>query len=285
MEDLRDAPAPAGLGLVGAPNARDLGGHVTVDGRRVRPGVLLRAGALGRLADRDVAALDRLRLSVVIDLRDASEIRHAPPDRLPGDGLRDGSRDGAGPVVRHIPLFDPAHPVFTYLSAVLLGHDTAAYAGLREEGTPGAMTAVYRWFAADARARAGLAEAVRAIADAAGAPVLFHCSAGKDRTGWLAAILLEALGVDRATVVADYLATNALARAASTSLMNAMRARGLPADPAILGPVLEAREAYLAAAYEEVAGRFGDMGAYLRTGLGLTEDTLATLRENLLYEP
>src|SRR6266540_4122213 len=71
------------LGLVGAPNARDLGGLVTVDGRRLRRGALLRASALGRLSDQDVAALGKLDLSLVIDLRDPSEIRVAPPDRLP----------------------------------------------------------------------------------------------------------------------------------------------------------------------------------------------------------
>ena len=60
------------------------------------------------------------------------------------------------------------------------------------------------------------------------------------------------------------------------------QARGLPADPAVLGPVLEAREAYLAAAYDEVARRFGDMGGYLRAGLGLDDGTLTALRVHLL---
>jgi len=92
------------LGLVGAPNARDLGGLPTADGRRVRSGVLYRASALGRLADQDVAALGRLRLSCVVDLRDSSEIRVAPADRLPAE---------PGPAVRHSPLFDPRPPGFT----------------------------------------------------------------------------------------------------------------------------------------------------------------------------
>jgi protein-tyrosine phosphatase len=270
-------PEPGGvLGLAGAPNARDLGGLPTADGSRVRPGVLVRTGALGRLTDRDLAVLAPLRVSLLLDLRHGSEIAAAPPDRLPAGWAAD---------VRHVPLFDPEHPVFTFVSAVLLGHDTAGYPGLRAEGSPAAMTAIYRWFVADPRARDGFATAVRAIADAGGAPVLYHCSAGKDRTGWLTAILLTALGAEPSTVVTDYLATNDLSRESNVKLVNAMRAKGLAVDPAVLGPVLEAREAYLAAAYDEVAERFGDMDGYLRAGLGLTDTTLRTLRKNLLREP
>src|SRR5437763_5411394 len=197
------------LGLVGAPNARDLGGLVTADGWRVRPGILLRAPALGRLADRDVAVLAGLGPAYVVDLRDASEIADAPPDRLPA---------APAPVVRHLPLFDPRHPVFTYLSAVLQGHHGEGDQGLRERGTPTAVGAAYRWFVADPRAEAGLAAAVRTVLSARGAPVLYHCSAGKDRTGWLSVVLLTALGVPHEVAVEDYLATNDYARAANTAI-------------------------------------------------------------------
>jgi protein-tyrosine phosphatase len=72
------------LGLVGAPNARDLGGLPVAGGRRVRRGVLLRSGAPGRLVDRDLDVLAGLRLALVMDLRHESEIALAPGDRLPG---------------------------------------------------------------------------------------------------------------------------------------------------------------------------------------------------------
>jgi protein-tyrosine phosphatase len=262
------------LGLVGAPNARDLGGLATADGRTVRSGVLLRSGALGRLADRDVDVLAGLGVAYVVDLRDGSEIAAAPADRLP---VR------PAPVVRHLPVFDPRHPVFTYLSAVLQGHRGEGYEGLRAQGTPAAMLAVYRWFVADPGARAGLAAAVRTVLDAGGAPVLYHCSAGKDRTGWLSAVLLEALGVPRDAAVADYLATNDYSRSVNTALLDAMRARGRYVDAEELAPVFEAREEYLAAAYAGVAERFGDMAGYLRTGLGLATGEIDRLGELLLY--
>lgn len=263
------------LGLVGAPNARDLGGLPTGDGGHVRTGVLYRTGALGRLADRDVALLGQLRLACVVDLRDSSEITVAPADRLPVD---------PGPEVLHIPLFDPRHPVFTYLSAVLQGHRGSGYEALREQGTPRAMVEIYRWFVADPGAREAIATAVRTIIGAGGAPVLFHCSAGKDRTGWLSAVLLETVGVPRDVIVEDYLATNDYARAGNTAIMNAMRSRGMAVDPAELLPVFEAREEYLLAAYGEVAERYGDMAGYVRDGLGLTEAELDTLRSLLVHQ-
>jgi protein-tyrosine phosphatase len=260
------------LGLVGAPNARDLGGLVTTDGRRLRRGTLVRASALGRLSDQDVAALSKLDLSLVIDMRHPSEIEVAPADRLPVPV----------PQTRYIPIFDPAHPVFTYISAILLGHDGAGYAGLREQGTPAAMLAIYRWFVDDAGARRGFADAIQAIAGAAGRPVLFHCSAGKDRTGWLSAVLLELLGVDRTVIVEDYLATNGYAQAVNVAIMDAMRARGLVADPDLLLPLFEARLEYLMAAYAEVERRFGGLDGYARIGLGIDEATMTGLRRAVL---
>ena len=200
--------------LSGAPNARDLGGLVGADGRTVRAGALIRASGLGRLVDDDLPTLGKLDLSCVVDLRSANEIEVAPPDRLAGE-----------PRVVHIPIHDPQHPVFTYVSAVMLGHDLAAYEALAREGTTGAMEAIYRWFVASPAAIEAFTRAVRTIAEPDNLPLLFHCSAGKDRTGWLSVILLTALGVDAAAIRADYLRTNDLADGVNESIMGAMLVR------------------------------------------------------------
>src|SRR5947208_4495734 len=210
---------PRTLGLNGAPNARDLGGLPVADGRTVRPGLVFRAQALGRLSDDDVAVLASLGLTDLLDLRHGSEIELAPPDRLP-----------AGPQVAHIPIFDPAHPVFTYVSAVLLGHDLSRYAQLAVEGTPGAMLAIYRWFVSAPLARAAFATALRRIAAASG-PLLYHCSAGKDRTGWLSALVLGALGADRATITEDYLLTKEVSAERVEKLIGVLNERkGVPPE-------------------------------------------------------
>jgi protein-tyrosine phosphatase len=257
--------------LVGAPNARDLGGLIGAGGRRVRPGRLIRTPALGRLTDDDLPVLAKLEPACVVDLRAESEVSVAPPDRLTGE-----------PTVVHLPVHDPAHPVFTYVSAVLLGHDLSEYAELARQGTPAAMAAIYRWFVTGASAREGFAAAVRLAADGRNLPLIYHCSAGKDRTGWLTAVLLHALGVDEAAIRADYLAHNPLTESLRGVLVDAMRQRHPGLDETAVRPVLEVRPEYLDAAYAQVRQVHGSFGAYLRDGLGVTEETVAALRENLL---
>jgi protein-tyrosine phosphatase len=204
------------LGLVGEPNSRDVGGLVTVDGRQVRRGVLFRTAALGRLTDEDVVALGKLGIARVVDLRDASESAFAPPDRLPTEST---------PAVTSLPIYDPDHPVFTYVAAVLLGHELDRYAALAEEGTPAAMHAIYRWFVSGEASRAGFGTVLRMLADPAQLPAIVHCTAGKDRTGWLTAIVLTVLGVSRADIAADYLATNDYAGPVYDVIIDLMRER------------------------------------------------------------
>ncbi|MGC1210889.1 MAG: tyrosine-protein phosphatase [Micromonospora sp.] len=257
--------------LVGAPNARDLGGLLAADGRRVRAGRLIRTAALGRLTEEDLPVLGKLAPTCVVDLRHASEQDVAPPDRLVGE-----------PRVVHLPVYDPAHPVFTYVSAVLLGHDLAAYDELAREGMPSAMAAIYRWFITGEPARIGFGTAVRLAAEERNLPLLFHCSAGKDRTGWLAVVLLTALGVDEAAIRADYLRHNDLTASLREVLLAAMTRRQPHLDPETARPLLEVRAEYLDAAYDEVRRVHGSFGAYLRDGLGVTDEMVAALRDNLL---
>jgi protein-tyrosine phosphatase len=262
-------PQPRSLGLVGAPNARDLGGLAGAGGRPVRSGLVYRAPALGRLTEHDVRRLADRGLTDLLDLRHGSEIEVAPPDRLP-PGLH----------VAHIPIFDPEHPVFTYVSAVLLGHDLSAYEELGAEGTPGAMLAIYRWFVTSPAGRTGFAKALERIVDASG-PLLYHCSAGKDRTGWLTAMLLTALGADRDTVYADYELTNEVSASGNESLLGAIAtSRGVDAD--MLRPVLVASPRYLDEAFAAVDAEFGGVDGYLRDGLGLHDEDVDRLRERLL---
>lgn len=260
------------LGLAGAPNTRDLGGLTTADGRTVRLGRLYRASALGRLTDEDVDVLRERGLRTVVDLRDVSEIELAPPDRLPEPV----------PGIVKLPIYDPQHPVFTYISGVMLGQDGGRYAALAEEGTPGAMAAIYRWFVNGDTARAAFGAAVRLFADGDRLPALLHCSAGKDRTGWLSVIVATALGVDRAAIEADYLATNAASAVVNTTIMAAMRAGRPDLDENTIRPVFEARMAYLDAAYAEVERLYDTFDEYLHSGLGLDRAALDALRQQLL---
>jgi protein-tyrosine phosphatase len=260
------------LGLVKASNARDLGGHITTDGRRVRRGRLFRASALHRLTDADVAAVGALRLASLIDFRHPHEIDLIGPDRLPDPPPRR---------VVSLPLFDPEHDVFTTVSAVLNGQTgEASVSPLRDGGSVTAMRELYRWFVEAPMARQVFGAALRLIADEDALPLLFHCTAGKDRTGWLATLVLSALGVDRAAVTEDYLLTNDL-NADSIAYVLASLADRVD-DPGLLMPLLQARREYLDEAYAAAQRRYGSIEGYLTGGLGLEPAILDQLRANLL---
>jgi protein-tyrosine phosphatase len=142
------------------------------------------------------------------------------------------------------------------------------------------MRQLYRWFVSSPPARRTFGAAVRLIADDEALPLLFHCTAGKDRTGWLSAIVLSALGVERDQVIADYLLTEELNAASNEFLLTVLAKRMI--DPLAAVPLLEARREYIEAAFAEADALFGGMDGYLRQGLGLDEATLAGLRSNLL---
>jgi protein-tyrosine phosphatase len=156
-------------------NFRDLGGHATPEGR-VRHRLVYRSDSLAHCDDADVAHLVGERgIRTVVDLRHQTEI-----DAYPLSGLRD-----AGVIVHSVSLLDPSRPSV-----------------LPDDPTLLTLSALY----CDMLATAGdrIIDAVRLVTAGASQPVVFMCSAGKDRTGLLAALLLGLLGVADDDIVADY---------------------------------------------------------------------------------
>jgi len=264
------------LGLQKATNARDLGGLAAKDGRRVRTGVLFRANSLHSLSDADVAVLDGLKLACVIDFRDTTEVTRVGVDRLP---------PGLLPI--SLPVLDKTNDmdVFAVIADVARGAaDASELDFLREEapggGAPGMMAGIYRQFVTSATSRASFAQALRLIGDRDSLPLLFHCTAGKDRTGWLAALVLTILDVDRDTILADYLRTNDLSSGTLELILTVLDGK-IP-DPKVIVPMVQARAAYLEAAIEQAEHSYGGMDGYLRDGLGVDDALLASIRANLL---
>ncbi|WP_129837889.1 tyrosine-protein phosphatase [Streptomyces sp. RFCAC02] len=166
----------ARLPLAGTHNVRDTGG-LPAEGGTIRTGHLLRGDALHRLDDEGRALLARLGLRTVLDLRDRSE-RDRAPDRL--DGL-----DAA------------------YVSVAVLGDR------LHDQGSGDLdLDEVYRWLVEDHADRLG--SAVAALCAPGALPAIAHCSAGKDRTGVVVALVLSVLGVGDDDIVTDYTASEAL---------------------------------------------------------------------------
>ncbi|MGF1428805.1 tyrosine-protein phosphatase [Kitasatospora sp. LaBMicrA B282] len=289
-------PVARSLGLTGAVNARDLGGYRTADGRVLRAGVALRSDGLNRLAEADLPVLTALGIRQVVDLRSLDEVREAGPDRVPGLPVADVSAvelsaqplsvRAAGPdgiTLHHLPVYAADFDIYVALRDALADRDPAKqYALLGEGKAARMMTGLYRWFVTDPVARERFAAVLRLLAAPDGPPLLFHCTAGKDRTGWVAALLLTALGVDRETVFEDYLLTNTRSAAIIERITASFYERGLMEDPGLLLPLFRADRDYLAAAFAEVEAGWGSFAAFWQDGLGLDEAVLAGLRKNLL---
>jgi protein-tyrosine phosphatase len=124
---------------------------------------------------------------------------------------------------------------------------------------------------------------LRDLADDENLPALFHCTAGKDRAGFAAALTLLALGVSRETVMDDYLLTNALSEGATDRILLTLRVASLfRTSPEDARPLFEARREYLQAAFDTIDDTYGSTAAYFSDGLGIDAPTLERLRANLL---
>ena len=255
--------------LEGVRNFRDIGGHRTVDGRRVRTGEVYRAAHLAEATDADLAVLESLGVRVVIDFRGPAEIEAEGEDRLP-----------RGARLVPIPMYDPARAndvralLYTsppHVVAEVYGNGRAAEA-MRQGSVV---------FVTDATRVEQYAQMFRTIIETDGA-VVFHCAAGKDRTGWAASLLLLALGVPEHTVVDHYLESNLHRRERSSARLAEFEAAGF--DIEILQPFFDVREEYKRAALEALEQHWGGIEGYIHDGLGITEVELARVRARMLED-
>lgn len=264
--------------LAGAWNFRDVSTTVSA----LRPGRLLRSGELSRLAEPGREELLRLGLADVADLRSPREVARRGPDRVPEsvdihllpfpDLAAEKTADGASP------------------------HEDAFRKVMIENGNAESAAKVAARFMAEEYERfptlAGARRAVQRVVAllAAGRPVLVHCFAGKDRTGFVVAMVLHAAGVDRDAVMADYLRSNAAVPILREQLMEMIRSRAESSiTPEILTftqarlseEVLGVRAEYLEAAYGSIEATFGSFDGFLRAA-GVSADEQAALRSALL---
>lgn len=257
--------SPRVLAVPGTVNARDIGGYRTYDGRTSRWGVLYRSETLSKLPPEGVSALAGLGLGSVIDLRTGPEVQADGADRLP-----------AGVTSVALPVDDTS--LFAFIGMVVRSKDPVYQRQQLGAGKAEArMGALYRAFVTNPANRAALGAAIRAVANA-DEPAMFHCSAGKDRTGVLADTILRAVGVPAATSEGDYLLSNQLRAASDAALKSQLKAAGLMQDPALLDPLLQVRSSYLAAFRAQAVADYGTFGDFLTQGLGLDTLTLFKLR-------
>lgn len=249
--------------LAGSPNFRDIGGHPAADGRQVRTGVAFRAGGLDQLTPADHATLLDLGVRRVYDLRTSAE-RDMQPDVLP-EGIAyhvvDAQRSGR-----------PGADI-----ASLFADPAGAQALRSPQNAVAFMNAFYQDNVTSPDGSAAFASVLRALAEPG---TLVHCTAGKDRTGWVSAVLLLMLGVSRERVSADYLRSNELLAASFEPIIGLAALGGFPED--IVRPFLEVRAEYLDTALTTMSAEYGDLTGYVREGLGLSEADVDALRTAFL---
>jgi protein-tyrosine phosphatase len=230
-------PVPTAL-LQGASNFRDVGGYLNTQGRRVRRGQVFRSDHLAGLTDEDVARLQALGIGHSLDFRGAQECAATPYTIA---GVQRVALTIEPTVIARMQALVAQGVVPTTDETVDFMRETYRDFVNHNAGTFG-------WF-------------MKHLLEQP-TPQVFHCTAGKDRTGFAAALVLSALGVDRATIEHDYLLTNQLYKRNSTGATTL--------SPDVLKIVWEVQESFLNAALDEIQTRHKGIQNYLRSQLGLT---------------
>ena len=236
--------------LQGASNFRDLGGYALADGRRVRRGRVFRSDHLADLTANDLQRIEDLALRHSIDFRGAAECAERPY-RIAG--------------LTRVELTIEPTVVRRLRERMTAGHVPSV------DETVAMMCETYHDFVHEHGATFG--RFLRHLLSHR-TPVVFHCTAGKDRTGFAAALLLSALGVERDTIMQDYLLTNQLYRRSHT-----LEGSG-PAH--VMEVIWQVQPVFLQTAFDAIERDFGGMAAYLAGPVGLAAHDVEQLRALLL---
>jgi protein-tyrosine phosphatase len=257
------------VALDGAVNVRDIGGYRSAYGLEVMRGRLLRGDSLSQLTVPDVECLDQLGLRTVIDFRTSGEVLINGADRLPYG-------------VERVSLPVSGGDLGTIYELIASGDHQRQRAELGDGRAASFMAAMNRAFVTDTRQREAFGAALRVLCAPGRLPLLYHCTGGKDRTGWMTAIVLTALGVPRELVLRDYLLSNDFHRTGYQKLRYDLVKTGILRDPELLRPILEQSATYLGAAFEQADRSVGSFGEFLTRGLEVSDGQLAELRRGLL---
>jgi protein-tyrosine phosphatase len=247
------------VAVEGSLNLRDLGGYPTADGRRVRWGRLYRSDQLGDLDDAGAAQLQALGLKTIIDFRGEKERERSPTPPLPGvESL-------------HLPMAGRSGDQKGATDLVLSGELSEVDDGFMAFLYQGMLTAFPDHFG----------ELVRRAASPEHEPVLFHCAAGKDRTGVAAALVLSALGVPDEDIVADYALTDRYrTEHRIEQIRPIVEEYGIPVDK--VAALFSAPAAVMVATLDHLHEVHGGPMGYLQGEAGVDDATIERLRQNIL---
>ena len=238
---------PTQLPFEGVNNFRDMGGYPLAQGRRVKEGLLFRSDHFSNLTDTDYQLLEKLGIKTVIDLRSHSE-RDLSPNRFEPTVIQE----------IHLPINVVGANVNELIRQMHAGELDMQFA---------------RQFLLDANIAfihdftQTFKEFFQYLLDENNYPLVFHCSAGKDRTGFCAAISLICLGADLDTVFHDYLATNHCTAEYIENYVNDMVAQGMKTPPDVVTAMLQVQEEFLQTAFDVAIEKHSSVEQYLELEL------------------
>ena len=252
------------LPLQGGHNFRDLGGLKNLTGQTIQPNRLIRAAKLADLTDEDLTYLKNYGVEKVIDFRTAEEIAGAPDKKI------------ADANYLVLPVFKEDTTQSTITPTALYQKILAGESGAKR------MQLSYQEFVLTDDAHRAYQQFFKEILTL-DKGLIFHCTAGKDRTGFGAFLILHALNVPEATIEQNYLATNTYLAPELEKTLSYARTQG--ADDNFLENItalLVARPEYLQTAEKAIAVNFGDVPRFLNEAIGLAPSDLAQLRHDFL---
>lgn len=265
VQAAEQTPPGQSLGIASVPNLRDLGGYKTKDGKTVKRGLVYRANQLYHVSPEDMRKLSELGLKNSFDLRTYAE-RQPRPDEVPPevdvvwlDVLADAP--GAGPAQNERLMKNPK------------AANEAFGGGKADEG----FIASYRQFVSLPSARHEFRKLFLMLGDENELPALFHCTTGKDRTGWAAAALLTLLGVPKEVVMEDYLRSNDYVIPLYQEVIDKFVEAG--GEKEIPMTLLGVKKKYLDASFDEVEKKHGTIEKYFSEGLGIDAAKQKALRD------
>lgn len=252
--------------LDNAYNFREIGGLTSLSGKKFRKGILFRSDELSKLSFNDRKIFEGLGIKSIIDLRGVKE-REKKKDRLPANLKID---------IRNIPIDHKNQDLkqiqfFLFLIQKSKDFDFEKYIKEHYFGTAFECTSQIK-------------EILTYLSDERNLPSLIHCTVGKDRTGFLSAILQLLAGIDRQTVTEEYMATNKYIGPRVKQIVRMIRILSLfRASIEQIQPLLEVRPDYLNNVLDELFRRYGSVENYLVEGCGMEIDIVHKLK-NLITE-
>ncbi|WP_435136070.1 tyrosine-protein phosphatase [Formosa sp. A9] len=251
------------INLEKAYNFRDMGGIKTADGKQTKWGMLFRSGEIAELSEADLAYMKTLNIKTILDLRSDQEIEDKPdtyPSQVNWKHLPIGDMGKNGKMEEMMKVLKEADPE-TFDSSKLMEEASIQFVGSTEQ---------FKKMFADL-----LNE------DEVQTPLLFHCTAGKDRTGFSSAFILRALGVDQETIINEYLLSNYF-RFEHNEDMVKKAARYYGMDQRILRPLMGVKAEWLKKGFNEIDTQYGSFDNYLMA-IGVDSTAKAKLKTKFLY--